>query len=171
MYRQKGTARGIINAVRFFLGVEIEAVTAYAGEALVLGESELGVDWILGPSSRFARYAFDVIVVVPLTDAQRKQLRAIVEYLKPAHTHFVTLVEPAPPAFIDHWEFGVSEVGVTGLLAIHAGTASLCVDPGLTHGSARLHDRRDLNGDSLGHRMVQVLGFDHLNFSAGFLHE
>jgi len=113
MYRQKGTSRGIINAVRFFLGVEIEAVTAYAGEALVLGESELGVDWILGPSSRFALYAFDVIVDVPLTDPQRKQLRAIVEYLKPAHTHFVTLVEPAPPAFIDHWELGVSEVGVT----------------------------------------------------------
>jgi F0F1-type ATP synthase delta subunit len=62
---------------------------------------------------RFALYAFDVIVVVPLTDAQRKQLRAIVEYLKPAHTHFVTLVEPAPPAFIDHWELGVSEIGVT----------------------------------------------------------
>lgn len=78
----------------------------------MLGESELGVDWILGASSRFARYAFDV-VVVPLTDAQRSQLRAIVEYLKPAHTHFVTLVEPAPPAFIDHWELGVSEVGVT----------------------------------------------------------
>ena len=113
MYRQKGTARGIINAVRFFLGVELEAVTAYAGEALVLGESELGVDWILGPSNRFARYAFDVVVGVPLTDAQRRQLRAIVEYLKPAHTHFVTLVEPAPPALIDHWELGVSEVGVT----------------------------------------------------------
>jgi phage tail-like protein len=113
MYRQKGTARGIINAVRFFLGVEIEAITAYAGEALVLGESELGIDWILGPSSRFALYAFDVIVDVPLTDAQRSQLRAIVEYLKPAHTHFVKLIEPAPPAFIDHWELGVSEVGVT----------------------------------------------------------
>ena len=113
MYRQKGTSRGIINAVRFFLGVEVAAVTAYAGEALVLGESELGVDWILGPSSRFALYAFDVIVDVPLTDPERKQLRAIVEYLKPAHTHFVTLVEPAPPAFIDHWELGVSEVGVT----------------------------------------------------------
>lgn len=108
--------RGIINAVRFFLGVEIQAVTAYAGEALVLGESELGVDWVLGPSSRFALYAlyaFDVIVNVPLTDAQRSQPRAIVEYLKPAHTHFVSLVEPAPPAFIDHWELGVSEVGVT----------------------------------------------------------
>ena len=113
MYRQKGTARGIINAVRFFLGVEIDAVTAYAGEALVLGESELGVDWVLGPSSRFAIYAFDVIVGIPLTDAEREQLRAIVEYLKPAHTHFVTLVEPAPPTFIDHWELGVSEIGVT----------------------------------------------------------
>ncbi len=113
MYRQKGTARGIIHAVRFVLGVEIQAVTAYAGEALVLGESELGVDWILGPSIRFALYAFDVLVDVPLTDAQRSQLRAIVEYLKPAHTHFVNLIEPAPPAFIDHWELGVSEIGVT----------------------------------------------------------
>ena len=113
MYRQKGTARGIINAVCFFLGVEIQAVTAYAGEALVLGESELGVDWILGLSSRFALYAFDVIVDVPLTDAQRSQLRAIVEYLKPAHTHFVNLIEPAPPVFIDHWELGISEIGVT----------------------------------------------------------
>ncbi|HBU43612.1 MAG TPA: phage tail protein [Microbacterium sp.] len=53
------------------------------------------------------------MVDVPLTDAQRSQLRAIVEYLKPAHTHFVNLIEPAPPAFIDHWELGVSEIGVT----------------------------------------------------------
>ncbi len=37
-------------------------------------------------------------------------------YLKPAHTHFVNLVEPAQPAFIDHWELGVSEVGVTTVL-------------------------------------------------------
>lgn len=112
MYQQKGTAQGIINAVRFFLGVEIEAVTAYAGEALVLGESELGVDWVLGPSNRFARYAFDVQVGVVLTASQRAQLRAIVEYLKPAHTHFVQLIEPAPPEQIDHWCLGLSELGV-----------------------------------------------------------
>jgi len=113
MYRQKGTARGIINAVRFFLGVEIQAVSAYASEALVLGESELGVDWVLGPSSRFALYAFDVFVDVPLTDAERKQLRAIVEYLKPAHTHFVDLIEPGLLPVFDHWELGVSELGWT----------------------------------------------------------
>jgi len=32
---------------------------------------------------------------------------------KPAHTHFVDLVEPSPPAFIDRWERGSSELGVT----------------------------------------------------------
>lgn len=33
MYREKGTARGITNAIRFFLGLEVQ-ITAYAGEAL-----------------------------------------------------------------------------------------------------------------------------------------
>lgn len=116
MYRQKGTAVGIRNAVRFFLGVDIEAITALAATALVLGESELGVDWELGPSDRFARYAFDVKVGRVLTPSDRKQLRAIVEYLKPAHTHFVNLVEPLPPPSYDHWELGVSELGSTTLL-------------------------------------------------------
>jgi len=48
-----------------------------------------------------------------LTPKERKRLRAIVEYLKPAHTHFVDLVEPLPTVLPDHWEIGVSEVGVT----------------------------------------------------------
>ena len=81
-------------------------------DTLVLGESELGVDWILGPSSRFALYAFNVRVDQALTDEQHRQLRAIVEYLKPAHTHFVDLLEPAPPSTYDHWELGESELGV-----------------------------------------------------------
>lgn len=113
MYRQKGTAAGIRNAVRFFLGVHLTAITAFATEAMVVGESELGVDWILGPSERFARYAFDVHVDRVLTPTERRQLRAIVEYLKPAHTHFVDLYEPHPPAVVDHWLLGVSELGET----------------------------------------------------------
>jgi phage tail-like protein len=116
MYRQKGTAVGIRNAVRFFLGIDIEAITALAATALVLGESELGVDWELGPSERFARYAFDVKVGRVLSVSERRQLRAIVEYLKPAHTHFVNLVEPLPPPTYDHWELGVSELGDTTVL-------------------------------------------------------
>ena len=113
MYQQKGTAIGIRNAIRFFLGVEVAAITPFAGTALVLGESELGVDWELGPSDRFSRYAFDLRVGVMLTDTQRRQLRAIVDYLKPAHTHFVDLIVPTPPPFIDHWEIGAGELGET----------------------------------------------------------
>jgi phage tail-like protein len=111
MYRQKGTAKGIQNAVRFFLGIEIAAITAFASDALILGESELGVDWVLGPSDRFARYAFNVEVSRILGTEERRRLRAIVEYLKPAHTHFVDLVEPLPVVLPDHWELGVSELG------------------------------------------------------------
>ncbi len=113
MYRQKGTAVGIENAIRFFLGIDVAAIRPFAGTTLVLGESELGVDWELGPSDRFARYAFEVEVDVPLTDTQRRQIRAIVDYLKPAHTHFVELIEPGPPPSYDHWELGISELGVT----------------------------------------------------------
>ncbi|MDP1916412.1 MAG: phage tail protein [Myxococcales bacterium] len=113
MYRQKGTVQGIKNAVRFFLGIDIIAITAFNADTLVLGESLLGVDWVLGPSDRFAKYAFNVVVARILAATERKQLRAIVEYLKPAHTHFVDLVEPFPPVIPDHWELGLSDLGET----------------------------------------------------------
>jgi hypothetical protein len=115
LYKSKGTAVGIKNVIRFFLGVEI-VILSFASDTLVLGESELGVDWILGPSHRFARYAFNVRVDQALTDDQRRQIRMIVEYMKPAHTHFVDLIEPSPPTIYDHWELGVSELGSTTML-------------------------------------------------------
>jgi hypothetical protein len=80
------------------------AVTPLGSIGLILGESELGVDWILGPSDRFALYAFTIIVDVVLTESQRKQLRAIVNQIRPAHTHFVDLIEPSEPIVYDHWE-------------------------------------------------------------------
>jgi phage tail-like protein len=116
IYREKGTALGIKNAVRFFLGIEIEAITGLAATALVLGVSELGVDWELGPSDRFARYAFDVKVGRALTTKERKHLRAIVNYMKPAHTHFVNLLEPSIITVADHWELGVSEMETESVL-------------------------------------------------------
>lgn len=116
MYRQKGTAVGIRNAVRFFLGIDIAAITGLAETALVLGESRLDVDWELGPSASFARYAFSVTVSRVLSFVERRQLRSIVDYLKPAHTHFVDLIEPLPPIVPDHWEVGISELGLTTVL-------------------------------------------------------
>lgn len=46
----KGTAKGIQNAIRFFLGIDISAITPFNADTLYLGESLLGVDWVLGPA-------------------------------------------------------------------------------------------------------------------------
>ncbi|HEU4407252.1 MAG TPA: hypothetical protein VFS43_18425 [Polyangiaceae bacterium] len=116
MYREKGTEPGIKNAVRFFLGVEVTRILAFAGTALTLGESELGADWELGPSGRFARYAFHVEVASTLTPLERKHVRALVTYLKPAHTHLVDILGPAVPPTVDPWELGQSALGETTLL-------------------------------------------------------
>jgi phage tail-like protein len=115
MYREKGTGRGIVNAIRFFLRLEVQ-ITAYAGEALFLGESALGEDWVLGPPSLFAALAFEVVSPRVLTSEERHRLRQIVDYLRPAQTHFVRLVEPIPPETIDHVELGISELGESWVL-------------------------------------------------------
>lgn len=114
LYQQKGTSVGIANAVRFFLGFEV-TITAFNSDTLTLGESELGDtdgdpagDWILGPAGSFELYCFDVTVDQVLTDAERVQLRALVNYMKPAHTHFINLIEPTVPEVIDHVELGLS---------------------------------------------------------------
>jgi len=119
IYKSKGTNIGIVNAVRFFTGIEITIVPYVLG-GMILGESELGDiglfdsgTWELGPSGSFAKYAFNVTVGVLLTDDQRAKIRGIVVYMKPAHTHFVFLIEPTPPTVIDHIELGLSELGVT----------------------------------------------------------
>jgi phage tail-like protein len=111
IYKQKGTAAGIRNAVRFFLGVDVTSVDAFHGTTLVLGESRLGVDWVLGPSDSFARYAFDITVSRKLTDIERQQIRLIVDLIRPAHTHFIDIQEPGEPAHVDHWELGLSKLG------------------------------------------------------------
>lgn len=110
LYKQKGTDPGIRNAVRLFLGFDI-TITGYFGEGLSLGESELGVDWVLGPSTSFMKYAFDVNVAMVLTGVQRERLRSIVLYMKPAHTHLININEPTPPDVVDHLELGLSELG------------------------------------------------------------
>lgn len=110
IYELKGTAPGVIAVIRFFLGIEV-TITAYASEGWILGEDELGVGSILGPSTSFARFSFDVTSPVALTDEQRTRIRALVDYMKPAHTHFINLIEPTIPEVIDHLELGLSELG------------------------------------------------------------
>jgi phage tail-like protein len=115
IYREKGTAAGIANAIRFFLGLEI-LITTFSGEGLILGESLLGVDWVLGPSLRFSAYAFEVVVPRVLEAEERRRLRQIVEYMKPVHTHFARLVEPSVPEVVEHLELGLSELAENWIL-------------------------------------------------------
>lgn len=116
IYLQKGTKPGLINSIRFFLGIEV-TVDQYLESGMVLGESLLGFDWELGPRGSFARYAFTVSSPVALTAEQRSRMRRIVNYIKPAHTHFVDLLEPPPAPYVpDHWEIGESLLGVESIL-------------------------------------------------------
>lgn len=115
LYRQKGTARGILAAVLFFLGLTVN-ITDYTSNTLTLGVSVLGVDWQLGPGGSWALYAFDVHCPVSLDDETRTQLIALVEYMKPAHTHFARLIEPTAVVVVQHWQLGKSKLGTESIL-------------------------------------------------------
>lgn len=113
IYKQKGTCVGIQNAIRFFVGVEVTCDEYNSGDTWELGVSELGEGSILGPSSQFLLYSFTVVSPIVLTQVQRDEITEIVEYMKPAHTHFLGLIEPTIPDIIDHLELGLSELGET----------------------------------------------------------
>lgn len=109
IYQLKGTAVGLINAIRFFLGIE-STIEAWSADGWELGVDELGVDSILGPGTLRERYSFIVVVPDFLTAAQRTTIVALAEYMKPAHTHLAAIVEPTIPDVIDHLELGLSEL-------------------------------------------------------------
>jgi phage tail-like protein len=115
MYREKGTAAGIQHALRFLLGIDA-LVMPLSADTVALGDAELGVNWILGPSTSWARYAFELAVSRVLTADERVQVRAIVDYLKPAHTHFVQILEPGAPAPDEAWVIDVGELGLVSAL-------------------------------------------------------
>lgn len=109
IYQLKGTSIGVIDAVRFFLGLEI-TIEEWAAIGWVLGVDDLGDTTILGPGTLREIYTFEVISPILLTDEQRSTIRTIVEYMKPGHTHLGGIVEPVVPDVIDHLELGTSEL-------------------------------------------------------------
>lgn len=58
-------------------------------------------------------WAFHFFIQTPeeIDDDQESLLREIADFMKPAHTHY-DIIEPDDPGFIDHWEVGVSELGI-----------------------------------------------------------
>lgn len=111
LYRQKGTAAGIINAIRFFLALDAEVRSLHVS-GWVLGTSALGFDTVLGPSEVIDILSFDVVVPRALNDAERARVLEIVRIMRPNHTRLRAIVEPVVPEVIDHWMLGFSRLGI-----------------------------------------------------------
>ena len=116
LYRRKGTAPGIEQALRFFFGLTARAIP-YTSRAARLGRARLGRDFRLGASEGFLAYAFDLEVDRVLTAEERREVRWLVEYGKPAHTHLIRIREPVPPAPRAVWRLGAGALNQTTILA------------------------------------------------------
>lgn len=130
IYRSKGTEPSLVDVIRAVTGIEVvQVISPPVLSFWILGESVLGdteadpppVDpvltdlAILGASSQFLAYSFQIEVGQFLTDEQREIMTEVVRIVKPAHTHFLGFIEPggATPVF-DHWELGYSALHETG---------------------------------------------------------
>jgi phage tail-like protein len=116
MYRLKGTAVGIELALRFFVAATVRVLPRMARGAR-LGRARLNRDFWLGSSARAWRYSFDLEVDRVLSDEERRQVRWLAEYAKPAHTHLINLIEPVPPTVPTMWRLGRSRLARTTRLA------------------------------------------------------
>lgn len=121
IFQQKGTAPGIANIIRLLLKVDVQVIQQYNVDTWKLGfdgSTELGDTTILGlPAGgpRSALYSFDIQLAEPLDCVvTMAKIRAISDYMKPAHTKLVNIYPPEPP--LDHWELGLSELGETTFL-------------------------------------------------------
>lgn len=109
LYQQKGTAVGIVNAIRFLLGVEA-VIVPYDGATMFLGLDSLNETFILAPSLGFVLRAFRLSFSVPLTTQQRQQARRIARYMKPVNTHVIDVQDPGQVT-ADHLMLGLSRLG------------------------------------------------------------
>lgn len=108
MYALKGTCVGIIGVLRFIYGINVTECVDGNEACWILGESELNITTVLCGGSAFERRSFSLMVDINLSDDQRMQMRNIVNWMKPANTHFIRFIEPGHDDHIDHWILGLS---------------------------------------------------------------
>jgi phage tail-like protein len=123
LYQLKGTRWGVIDAVHFFLGIEVEVET-YTGTGWELTEE--GADPAIGDElsdledsddvpelgpDRRGLYSFRVESEINFTVEQREQVRLLAEYMKVAHEHYLGTIEPTPQDALDHLVLDFSELG------------------------------------------------------------
>lgn len=136
IYRAKGTKQGIVDVVRFLLGLDVtieifngigwelaaadsptlDGRTPPSGPGDELSSAaEVAPDPAeLGPGELRLLYTFEIHSAIELTPEQRERITDLANFMKPAHTHLLRIVEPSTPVVYDHLELGVSELGKLG---------------------------------------------------------
>jgi len=116
IYQQKGTTPGVVDAVRFLLGLEVE-IHPVPWDGWLLGVGELGETTVLGPETQYQLYSFAVHAAVPLTAVQYKRVDELVDFMKPPHTHhrIIDGTSTVGPE-IDHVALGYSLLGENFIL-------------------------------------------------------
>lgn len=118
VYQQKGTSGGVVNAVRFFLGLEVEVLPINGTNYWQIGQDLLGIStFIAPPVGSPLWYSFYINSPVVLTADQRDKILKIADYMKPAHEHILNIIEPEPPIIpIDGcWTISDTVLGVLGI--------------------------------------------------------
>lgn len=110
LYALKGTCFGVIGAIKVIYGINATECPSGTFDCWSLGEDLLNISTDLCGTSAFDKRTFAVMVDINLTDKQRLQMANIVNWAKPANTHFVGFIEPGNPNHTDHWELEFSEL-------------------------------------------------------------
>jgi len=111
LFSLKGTCPGIVGAIRILYGINVTECIEPNIDCWELDIDELDIDTYLCPGTAFERRSFSIMVDVNLTDRQRQQIRNIVNWMKPANTHFIEIIEPGHPNHNDHWILDFSLLG------------------------------------------------------------
>lgn len=118
LYKLKGTKEAIVLAGQFFFSpvVTVTDVLSPLSSGLNLGTSVLGFDFEINASNELLTYSFSVQVDRDLTTDETEKFIEIIKYLKPAHTHLLSIVSPSEETVVNHWELGRSDLGENTIL-------------------------------------------------------
>jgi len=120
-YKRSGIARCIERLVLLFTGVPVRVLAFNVPDIFwSLGVSLLGVSTILGVGTSFLRFSFQIVTLVPFNAEQQAIITEIANFCRPAHTHFVRLVEEKDIEAIE----GPQLLTDNGRIALHMTTAS-----------------------------------------------
>ncbi len=66
-----------------------------------------------GDSEKVGSWAYHFFIQSPVTLTENEEtiLRMVADFVKPTHTHY-SIIDPTDLGFIDHWEVGLSDIGV-----------------------------------------------------------